>query len=115
MYRDMRETLESYPNDQKSKFFKFIIIDNCKDAKIIEKIAEVLKYINATDLIQTLSEWPVPVFPINGKIIATKKIPKGPAYTRILNELKEIWKNEFDLDTSQATIDELLNRCDSLI
>ncbi len=115
MYRDMRETLEAYSNEQKLKFFKFIIIDNSKDAKIYEKIAEVLKYINASDLIQTLTEWAVPVFPINGKTIATKKIPKGPAYTRILHELKEIWKNDFELDTSQATVDELLKKCDDLI
>jgi hypothetical protein len=113
-YRDLRPTLEAYSVDEKLKFFKFIIVDNFKDARIYEKIGEVLKYINASELIEPLTEWPVPVFPINGKIIANKKIPKGPAYTRILNELRELWKEVYDLDTSQATVNALLVKCDDL-
>lgn len=114
-HRQLRLKLDSFTREQKLKHFKFIIVDNSKDAKIYEKLADLLKYLNQVDLIQELTEWQVPVFPINGNQIASKNIPKGPMFTHVLKELRELWKNEFNMDTSKETVDKLLLECDRLI
>jgi hypothetical protein len=89
--------------------------DYNKDNRIQEKITELLKYLNQRDLIPVLLDWQIPSFPINGTMIASKNIPKGPRYTQILNELRESWKRDHDLDTSEETVAKLLKKCDELI
>ena len=101
--------------DDRIKYFKCILVDYVKDNRIKEKITDLLKYMNQLDLIDSLVEWQIPHFPINGNMIASKNIPKGPLYTRVLNELRDLWKFEFHMDNSQTTINALLKKCDEII
>ena len=115
VYRARRGELEAMTDDERLLTFKHVLVDNVKEAnKMHEKIAEVLKYINAANLMPTLLAWPIPMFPVNGNMLATKNIPKGPAYTKVLHELKEAWKIEFKMDTREATVQELMQRCDKI-
>lgn len=120
-YRDLakKETnLEETQNktlEEKLMPFKFILVDYAKDAKIHEKIRELLKYVNKLEYFQYLEIWPITDFPIKGEMLTAKKIPKGPLYGKVLNSLKESWKHEFNLDTSEETVVRLMAKCDELL
>jgi hypothetical protein len=98
--------------ENRMKKYKFILVDNVKDPKIHEKIVELLKYAGDIDLIESLNNWQIPIFPITGETLSLKRIPKGPLFSKILNDLREAWKEEFNLDTSEQTINKLLEKCD---
>ncbi|CAF0710220.1 unnamed protein product [Brachionus calyciflorus] len=118
-YRDEYKKIVSEEDNKsledKLKPFKFILVDCVKDAKIHEKLIELLKYVNRFEFVKHLENWPIPNFPIGGEMLSKKNIPKGPIFSKILNILRENWKNEFNLDTSKETIDKLLNKLDELI
>ncbi|RNA23117.1 CCA tRNA nucleotidyltransferase mitochondrial [Brachionus plicatilis] len=101
--------------EDKLKPFKFILVDNVKDGKAFEKLTELLKYVNRLEYIEHLRDWQVPIFPITGDILENLKIPKGPIYSKILFSLKESWKNEFNLDTSEETVERLKEMMDEFI
>lgn len=101
--------------DDKLKPFKFILVDNVRDGKIFEKITELLKYINRFEYVEHLKDWKIPFFPISGTEIEKFKIPKGPIYSKILDGLKDIWKNEFDMDTSEETVASLKRKLNIFI
>ena len=105
------ETVE----DDELKVFKNILVENIKDLKIIEKLSELLKYLNKYNYFLCLEKWPIPVFPINGQHLTSKNVPKGPIYSKILNSLKETWINEFNFSTSNETIDKLMLLIDNLL
>jgi hypothetical protein len=94
--------------------YKFILVDNIKDSKIKEKLVELLKYLNRLEIIKFFENWPIPLFPITGEMLIQKNVKKGPIFTKILNELRELWKFEFHLDTSEETVKILLNKCEIL-
>lgn len=101
--------------EDKLRPFKFILVDNVRDGKVFEKITELLKYINRFEYVEHLKDWKIPIFPISGNEIQKFKIPKGPIYSKILHGLKEIWKNEFNLDTSEETVEKLKRKLDEFI
>lgn len=90
MYRDVALKLvkletedgNSLSLEDRLRPFKFILVDNIKDGKIHEKITELLKYINRFEYMKYLEPWPIPVFPINGEMLASKKSPKDPCLAR---------------------------------
>ena len=94
--------------------YKFILVDNIKDSKIKEKLVELLKYLNRLEIIGFFENWPIPLFPITGEMLIQKNVKKGPIFTKILNELRDLWKFEFHLDTSDETVKILLNKCEIL-
>lgn len=97
------------------KLFKIILVENVKDSKIYEKMRELLKYLNRLEYMPVLETWSVPVFPITGDHLASKNVPKGPIYTKVLNSLKEIWKYEYDFSTSEESVEKLLKKCDEIL
>ena len=97
------------------KPFKFILVDNVKDGKIKEKLVNLLKYLNRLDLIEYFNSWEIPIFPITGDMLIGKNVKKGPLFSKVLNTLKEMWKNEFEMNTSEDTKNKLLIKCDDLI
>jgi hypothetical protein len=97
------------------KPLKNVLVDNVKDIKIVEKIVELLKYLNKLEYIPCLEIWPIPIFPITGEHLERKSVTKGPLYSKILNSLKEIWKNEFNFDVKETTIELLLKKCDEML
>ena len=97
------------------KPFKFILVDNVKDGKIKAKMVNLLKYLNRLDLIEYFNSWEIPIFPITGDMLIGKNVKKGPLFSKVLNTLKEMWKNEFEMNTSEDTKNKLLIKCDDLI
>jgi tRNA nucleotidyltransferase (CCA-adding enzyme) len=115
-YRDIEKsnTNEESSLESKLKKYKCILVDNIKDARINEKMIDLLKYLNKLEYIDYLDKWEIPNFPITGDMLINRGIPKGPVFSKILNSLKEMWKNEYNFDTSQKTIDMLLKDIDKL-
>ncbi len=96
------------------KPFKNILVDNVKDQKNMEKMKELLKYINKTEYIKILEDWPIPVFPITGDHLAERNVAKGPTYAKILNDLKIIWKEELNFGTDNEAVNRLLVKLDEM-
>lgn len=97
------------------KPFKNILVENIKDTKTIERLKELLKYLNKLDYYPMLELWPIPQFPITGEHLIAKNVPKGALFSKILNTLKEEWKNEHNFCTSPHVVERLLTKCDELI
>ena len=112
---DSEKKLNNLSEEEKLKPFKFILVDNVKDNKIKEKLKELLKYINKLDLIEYFDNWDIPIIPVTGDMLVERNVKKGPLFSKILNTIKEIWKNEFKMDTSEDTKNKLLVKCDELV
>lgn len=97
------------------KPFKDILVDNIKDLKKMEKMKDLLKYINKLEYIRCLEVWEIPIFPITGEHLTAKNIPKGPLYSKILNILKTVWKNDLNFNTDKDSVQILLDKCDEMI
>ena len=116
LYRDAAKEAKNLGDyEARLKVMKNIMVDNIKDGQIREKIGQLLKYSGNIDLMEYLQSWSIKVFPITGAHIESKKIPKGPIYAKILNDLKEFWKNDLNLDTSSVALGKLLEKCDQLL
>ena len=96
------------------KPFKNILVDNVKDQKNMEKMKELLKYINKTEYAKCLEDWAIPVFPITGDHLAERNIAKGPMYSRILGELKVMWKEELSFGTDTEAMNKMLVKLDEM-
>lgn len=94
--------------------YKFILVDNVKDSKIKEKLVELLKHLNKMELIEYFENWSIPLFPITGEMLIQRNIQKGPIFTKILNELRNLWKFEYHLNINEETINILLKKCEIL-
>jgi hypothetical protein len=86
------------------KPYKNILVDFNKDNKIYEKITQLLLYQGHDDFIKSITEWTIPLFPIHGDMIAKIGVPKGPLFSKIINDLKEIWKNEFNFCVDKSVL-----------
>lgn len=57
-----------------------------------EKVIELAKYVMADDdLINELSIWKTPTFPVNGVDLMHNNVPPGAHVKQILNHLFKIW------------------------
>lgn len=73
-----------------------------KDVK--EYVEEFLKFLCKKDLYESLKEWTIPRFPLDGTTLKQHGCPSGKIMGTIFSKLKDIWaKNEF-----KSTSDELL-------
>ena len=97
------------------KPLKDILVDNVKDARINEKMSELLKYLNKLEYIPYLEAWVIPIFPITGEHLEKKNVKKGPLFSKILHSLKETWKNDLNFQTDDKSIETLLTKCDEFI
>ncbi len=93
------------------RVYKDILVDNIKDLKVYDKLHELLLYKGHSAYIKDLESWPVPIFPLNGDKLVQHGLVKGPIFSKILSDLKDIWKYEFDFETDEKT---LLNRFESM-
>ena len=116
-YRDIEKKAGTNETtlEAKLKKYKFIMVDNVKDEKINEKVKELLKYLNKLEYSNYLEAWSIPIFPITGDMLNARNVPKGPLFAKILSNLKDSWKNEFNLSTSQETVNKMLEQLDKLI
>ena len=106
---------EDSDRDRQLKIFKYILVDNVSDLKVREKLVQLLKYVGKVELIDALASWTIPVFPVNGETLTAKNVPKGPLFAKILAKTREAWKRQFELDTSEPTVNKLLKICDDCI
>ena len=86
------------------KPYKNILVDYCKDAKIKEKLIQLLLYQGHHEYIEQLEQWSIPNFPVNGEMLSKTGIPKGPIFSHILNELREIWKNTYNFNCNEENL-----------
>lgn len=114
-FRHLGKELTSKNIETNLKHFKDILVDNVKDLKNMEKMKDLLKYINKLDYIRYLEVWEIPIFPITGAHLTEKNIPKGPLYSKILNTLKTMWKNDLNFSIDEDSVKILLNKCDEMI
>ncbi len=110
MHRMCNNNEEQYQKDQ-LKAYKEILVDNVKDLKVYDKLHELLLYNGHWTLIKDLDAWPVPNFPLTGDRLIQYGLEKGPIFARILSDLRDIWKHEFNFDSDEAT---LLKRFESM-
>jgi tRNA nucleotidyltransferase (CCA-adding enzyme) len=116
--KKLSEFIIKYRNDtveeaeDELKPYKCLLVDYNKDNKISEKITQLLLYKGNFKLIDKLLEWKVPLFPIHGDQIAKLGVPKGPIFSKIINELKEFWKNDLNFNTNNIEI--LLDRANTI-
>ena len=59
------------------------------------QVIELLYYKGNNDLVQDIKEWQVPAFPVNGNDLKQYNIKPGPNFGKILNRLKESWKESY--------------------
>lgn len=64
-------------------------------------VIEFLKYIGREEIIQEISEWPIPIFPVSGYDLKSKV--QSPRHIKhIIDHLKEIWaESDFTLSEEQ--------------
>ena len=86
------------------KPYKCLLVDFFKDNKIQEKIGQLLLYQGQSELVENILAWNIPAFPIHGDMIANLGVPKGPLFSKIINELKEMWKNELNFNNNQQVL-----------
>jgi len=98
-------------NSNDAKFFKYLILDiifyNGQDQRMSSRntCLQLLKYINADkNVLQTIADWTIDTFPVNGVDLMEKQVQKGPRMRATLLHLYNLWKS-VDL---QATKKELL-------
>lgn len=67
-----------------------------KQKDVIEYVKEVLKYRGDEKLLEDFNKWPVPKFPVSGKLLTTAGVPPGKLFGPVIGRLKEIWmENEY--------------------
>ena len=91
------------------KVYKNILVDACKDQKIREKLTQLLLYQGHHEFIEQLEAWNIPVFPVHGEMLMSRGVQKGPAFAKILNELKEVWKNKFNFNADANCLLQLVD------
>jgi tRNA nucleotidyltransferase/poly(A) polymerase len=56
------------------------------------RIMELMKYVDAYDLLQEFQEWPIPKMPLNGIHLMEAGVPKGKYFKYLLQYLYEVWR-----------------------
>lgn len=59
------------------------------------QVIELLYYKGNSNLVEDIKEWQVPAFPVNGNDLKQYNIKPGPSFGKILNRLKEMWKESY--------------------
>lgn len=105
-YRDCLE------GDDPCTYYKQLITRlSGKEKKVINKVLELLKYKNYTDLFNEISEWTPPKFPLTGMDLIARHVKKGPVFAKTLDVLRVRWiDSDFKLSHEDlvAMIDEVL-------
>ena len=59
------------------------------------QVIELLYYKGKYDMVSDITEWQIPAFPVNGNDLKQYNIKPGPSFGKILNRLKELWKESY--------------------
>ena len=82
-----------------------------KEPKIKDRISELLKYRGEEKLLGEFQCWTPPRFPITGHDLFSRNVPKGPVFSKTLNDLRQMWK-ESDYQMSK---EELVDRIEEVV
>lgn len=63
--------------------------------QIRHHVIELLYYEGKFDLVKEIAEWKIPQFPVSGNDLKPYMIKPGPKFGKLLNRLKEMWKDSF--------------------
>ena len=63
-----------------------------ESSKTKERLAELLKYRDKREMLADISGWTPPKFPVSGYKLAEAGINKGPAFAKVLQYLRQKWK-----------------------
>ncbi|XP_028405426.1 CCA tRNA nucleotidyltransferase 1, mitochondrial-like isoform X2 [Dendronephthya gigantea] len=75
------------------------------------QVIELLYYEGKSDLAKDIETWQIAEFPVNGNDLKQHNIKPGPNFGKILNRLKEMWKDSYYTLSRQ----ELLEKIDGLL
>ena len=82
-----------------------------REPKIKDRISELLKYRGEEELLGEFRRWTPPRFPITGHDLFSRNVPKGPVFSKTLNDLRQMWK-ESDYQMSK---EELVDRIEEVV
>ena len=82
-----------------------------REPKIKDRISELLKYRGEEELLGEFQRWTPPRFPITGHDLFSRNVPKGPVFSKTLNDLRQMWK-ESDYQMSK---EELVDRIEEVV
>ena len=74
------------------KFYKHLLAGvSGKEPKTKFKICELLKYKGLNEVEASIKDWDPPRFPVNGQVVLSANVQKGPMLGIVLNELRKRW------------------------
>ena len=79
--------------------------------QIRRQVIELLHYKGKPELVKDIAEWQLPEFPVNGNDLKRYNIKPGPTFGKVLNRLKELWKESYFKLSKQ----ELLEKVNGLL
>ena len=82
-----------------------------REPKIKDRIKELLKYRGEEKLLKEFQNWSPQRFPITGYDLFSKNVPKGPVFSKTLNELRRMWKES----NYQMSKEELVDRIEDVV
>jgi tRNA nucleotidyltransferase (CCA-adding enzyme) len=110
----IRHREEARENRGEMLYFKNLLMDefhlNGQSDFIMNRfrIMELMKYVDAYDLLQEFQEWQIPKMPLNGIHLMEAGVPKGKYFKYLLEYLYGIWKeSQFTM-----TFEDLIQRKD---
>lgn len=75
------------------------------------QVIELMYYHGKEELVKEMSDWKVSEFPVNGNDLKQFNIKPGPDFGKILNRLREIWKESYFVLSQE----ELLAKVENLL
>jgi len=83
---DMRKDVFEYCQD--------VLCDTAgKEPRMKERICELLIYVDQRETLEKFRAWTPPKFPVNGIKLLEMGVPKGPKLAKMINALREKWKD----------------------
>ena len=75
--------------------------------QIRRQVIELLYYMGKPELVKDITEWRLSEFPVNGNDLKQYNIKPGPTFGRILNRLKELWKESYYKLSKQELLEKI--------
>lgn len=78
-----------------------------KDTKTKDKISELLRYRGEEKLLSEFLNWSPQRFPVTGYDLFARNVPKGPVFSKTLNDLRQIWKESAYTLSKEELVDRI--------
>ncbi|XP_030632225.1 CCA tRNA nucleotidyltransferase 1, mitochondrial [Chanos chanos] len=91
LVKHRRDLIKDHDKQDSLKPYTDFIID-CREPDAQSKVCELLKYQGEEQLLEELSRWHIPRFPVSGHDLRKMGITSGKEIGTILQNLRDIWK-----------------------